>query len=85
MVRADLDRFASAKILIQANQNAKLRINSISGAKKIIVDLKWHFGIGKHWRLQYNCLSTNYWCYTETAADKASVPRLVGALVVFIK
>ena len=44
MVRADLDMFSSAKILTQADQNAALQINSVSGAKKIMEDLKWHLG-----------------------------------------
>ena len=34
MVKADLDIFASTKALTQADQNAKLRVNSVIGAKK---------------------------------------------------
>ena len=40
MVRADLDMFSSAKTLTQADQNAALQLNSLSGAKKIMEDLK---------------------------------------------
>ena len=48
-------------------------------------DLKWHLGKDECRKLQYSCLSTNYWCLAETAANKAGVPRLVDALAVFIK
>ena len=40
MVRADLDMFASAKILTQVNQNAELEVNLVSGIKKILEDMK---------------------------------------------
>ena len=85
MVRANLDIFSSAETLTQVDQNAALQVNSVSGAKKIMEDLKWH--LGKNWcqRLQYSCLSTNYWYLAETAADKGGIPRLVDALAVFIK
>ena len=42
IVRADLDMFTSAETLTQANQNAALQVNSVSGAKNIMEDLKWH-------------------------------------------
>ena len=48
-------------------------------------DLKWHLGKDECRRLQYSCLSTNYWCLAETAADKTGVSGLVDALAVFIK
>ena len=85
MVRANLDKFSSAKTLTQADQNAALQVNSVSGAKKIMEDLKWHLGKDECRRLQYSCLSTNYWCLAETAADKAGISGLVDALAVFIK
>ena len=85
MVRADLDMFSSAETLTQANQNAALQVNLVSGAKKIMEDLKWHFRRDECWRLQYNCLSTNYWCLAKTAADKTGVPGSADALAVFIK
>ena len=40
MIRADLDMFSSAKILTQADRNAALQVNPVSGAKKIMEDLK---------------------------------------------
>ena len=85
MIKADLDMFSSAKTLTQADRNATLQINSVSGAKKIMEDLKWHFRKDESQRLQYSCLSTNYWCLAETVADKADDPGLVDALAVFIK
>ena len=85
MVRADLDMFPSAETLTQADRNVALQVNSVSGAKKIMKDLKWHLGKDECQRLQYSRLSTNYWCLAETAADKAGVPGLVDALAVFIK
>lgn len=42
IVRADLNIFASAKTGIQTNQNAELQIISISGANKIMKDLKYY-------------------------------------------
>ena len=47
--------------------------------------MKWHLGKNECRRLQYSCLSTNYWCLAEIAADKAGVPGLVDALAVFVK
>ncbi len=85
MIRANLARFSSAKTLTQADQDAALQVNSVSGAKKIMEDLKWHLGKDERRRLQYSHLSTNYWCLAETAADKAGVLGLVDALAVFIK
>ncbi len=40
MVRDDIDLFSSTKILTQANKNAALQVNSMSGAKKIREELK---------------------------------------------
>lgn len=40
MVKMDLDMFASADTLTQANQNAELLVNSVSGTKKFIKNLK---------------------------------------------
>ena len=60
MVKVDLDMFSSAKTLTQADRNAALQVNSVSGAKKIMEDLKWHLGKDECQRLQYSCLSTKY-------------------------
>ena len=40
IIRANLDMFSSTETLIQADQNAALQVNSVSGAKKIMEDLK---------------------------------------------
>lgn len=85
MIKANLNMFASAKILIWANQNAELQINSVSSRKKNIKDLKQHFGKDERQRLEYSYLSTNYNCFAETAPNKAGVLGLMDTLVVFIK
>ena len=85
MVKADLDIFASAETLTQANQNAELQVNLVSGVINIMKDLKWHLEKDERRRLQYSRLSTNYWCLAETEADKAGILGLVDALAVFIK
>lgn len=43
MIRVNLNMFSFAEILTYINQNTILEINSVSNAKKIIKDLKWHF------------------------------------------
>ena len=48
VVRANLHMFASTKTLTQVNQNAKLQVNLVSGAKKIMEDVKWHSGKDEH-------------------------------------
>ncbi len=40
MVRDDIDLFSSTEILTQADKNAALQVNSVSGAKKIRKELK---------------------------------------------
>lgn len=40
IVKNDIDIFLSTKILMQANKNIVLKVNSISGAKKIRKKLK---------------------------------------------
>lgn len=85
IVRVDLDMFSFAKTLTQAKQNAILQVNLVNNAKKIMEDLKWHLRKNKYQKLQYSCLSINYWCLAETTADKASVLGLVNALAIFIK
>ena len=80
IVRADLDMFSSSETLTQVDQNAALQVNLISGANKIMEDLKWHLRKDECQRLQYSCLSTNYWYLAETAADKAGLPGLLDAL-----
>lgn len=42
MVKDDIDMFSSTKKLTQVNKNAMLQINSVSDAKKIGKELKWH-------------------------------------------
>ena len=40
--------FFSAETLTQANQNTLFELNSVSDAKKIMEDLKWHLGKDKY-------------------------------------
>ena len=54
MIRDDIDMFFSIKTLIEANKNAALHVNSVSGAKSITKDLKWDIRKNKHIRLQHN-------------------------------
>ena len=77
IVRADINLFSSTKILTQANKNAALQVNSMSGAKKIKEKLKWY--------IKKNNWLRNYWCLAKTAVDKAGVLGFIDALVVFIK
>lgn len=42
MVRDDIDMFSSTETLTQADKIAVLQVNSVSGAKKITEELKWH-------------------------------------------
>lgn len=42
IVRADLNMFFFTKILIQANQNAALKINLVNDVKNNLKDLKQH-------------------------------------------
>ena len=48
-------------------------------------NLKQYLRKDKHWKLQYSCLSINYLCFAEIAANKANVLRLIDVLTVFIK
>ena len=48
-------------------------------------DLKWHFKKNDCSKLQYSCLNAYYGCLTKIVANKASIPRFVDALAVFIK
>ncbi len=52
MVRDDIDMFFFTETLIEADQNAVLQVNSVSGAKKITEDLKWNVGKDKHIQLR---------------------------------
>ena len=54
MVRDDIDMFSSTKILTEANKNAELQVNSVSGAKSITEDLKWHVRKDKRIRLWHS-------------------------------
>ncbi len=85
MVRDDIDLFSSLKILTQADENAALQVNSVSGVKKIREELKWYIEKSERLRLGHSQLSCNYWCLAGKAADKASVPGCKDALAVFIK
>ncbi len=85
MVTNDIDLFSSTKILIQADKNTALQVNSVSGAKKIREELKWYIEKSERLRLGYSRLSCNYWCLAGTAADKAGVPGFIDVLAVFIK
>ena len=85
MVRDDINMFSSTETLTEADKNAELQVNSVSGAKKITEDLKWNVGNDKRIRLQNSQLSSNYWCLAETAADNAGVSGLMDTLTVFIK
>ena len=40
MVKDDIDIFSSTETLIKADKNTILQVNSVSGAKSIIKDLK---------------------------------------------
>lgn len=60
MVRDDIDMFSSTETLTEADKNAALQVNSVSGAKKITEDLKWLIRKDEHKRLQHSRLSSNY-------------------------
>lgn len=85
MVRDNLNIFFLIKISHQVKYNSALQINSVSSAKKIIKDLKQHFGKDERQKLQYKCLSINYQCQVEIVVNKVGVPKLMDALAVFIK
>lgn len=85
IIKANLNMFSSAEILIQVDQNTVLQINLVSGAKKMIKDLKWHLRKYKCQKLYYSFLSTNYWYLAKTAVNKAGVPGLMGVFAVFIR
>lgn len=85
IVKANLDKFFSAKILTQAKQNAELKFNPIKKAKKIMENLKQHFEKDEHWKLQHSCLSINYQCLARTVVNKADIIGLIDMLAVFIK
>lgn len=85
IVRDDIVMFSSTKTFTEADKNATLQVNSVSGAKKITKDLKWLIEKDEHKRLQYSQLSSNYRCLAETVADKANVPGLIDVLAVLIK
>ena len=85
IVRDDIHMFFSTETLTEADKNAALQVNSVSSAKSITEDLKWHVGKNKRIRLQHSRLSSNFWYLAETVADKAGVPGLIDALAVFIK
>lgn len=48
IIKVALNMFFFAEILTQANQNAKLQVNLVNNIKKIIEDLKQHFGKDEH-------------------------------------
>ena len=54
MIRDDINIFSSTKILTKADKDAALQVNSVSGAKSITEDLKWHFGKNERIKLQHN-------------------------------
>ena len=85
MVRDDIDMFSSTETLTEVDKNAALQVNSVSGAKSITEDLKWHVEKDKCIRLRHSWPSSNYWCLAETTADKANIPGLIDVLAVFIK
>ena len=85
MVRDDIDMFFSTETLTEADKNAALQFNSVSGAKSITEDLKWHVGKDERIRLRHSRLSSNYWHLAKTTANKAGIPGLIDALAVFIK
>ncbi len=85
MVRDDINLFSSTEIVIQADENTALQVNSVGGAKKIREELKWCIERSERLRLGHSQLSCNYWCLARTATDKAGVPGFIDALAVFIK
>lgn len=48
-------------------------------------DLKQQFEKNECWKLQYSCLSTNYWYLGEIAVNKAGILKLIDVLSIFIK
>ena len=60
MVREDIDMFSSIETIIEADKNAIMQVNSVSGAKSIPEDMKWHIGKDKRIKLRHNGLSSNY-------------------------
>ena len=54
MVKNNINKFLSIKILMQANKNIALQLNSLSNIKKFKKDLKWHIEKNKQVKLQYN-------------------------------
>ena len=51
MIKVDLDMFVSTKILTRATWNAELQVNSVSGVKKILEDLKWYLRKDERWKV----------------------------------
>lgn len=48
MIRVDLKNFFFAKTLIQVDENTELLVNLVSGAKKIMKNLKWQLEKNKY-------------------------------------
>ena len=85
MLIDDIDMFFSTETLAEIDKNTALQVNSVSGAKSITEDLKWHIAKDKYIRLRYSRLSSNYWYLIETVVDKIGVSGLIDILAVFIK
>lgn len=51
MVKDEIDMFSTIKMLTAANKNTELQVNSVTSAKNIMEDLKWHIGADKYIRL----------------------------------
>lgn len=77
--------FSSTKILMQANKNVVLQINFVTNVNKIGENLKWQIKTYEQKKLQYNGLSSNFWCLAEKVADTVGIPGFIDVLAVFIK
>lgn len=85
MFMIKLEMFSSIKILTLDNQNSKLNLNSINYVKKIFKVSNWHLGKQKYQKLQYNFLSTYYWCLAKTTPDKTGISGVINRLTVILK
>lgn len=54
MVKDDIGMFSSTVILIQADKNAVLQVNSVSSAKKIRKEFKWYIERSEQLKLRHS-------------------------------
>lgn len=84
IIRDDINMFSSTEILIQANQNTKLQVNSVSSTKKIRKKSQWNIERNEQVKLEHSWFSCHYWYLAEIVEDKANILELIDALIVFI-